>query len=266
MENLKKRVKILKERYEDIAKSLDYNTTACDYNLRELEIDTASKYMKNGDKILDVGCGLGYAVVQYAIRRKVNAYGIDYSKNMISGAKKLIIKHENQLRGTVTFKHASVINLPYNDNSFDVVSSSRCLMALLDWKIQQKALIEIHRVLKKGGKLVLMEGTFDGLKRLNDARNEFNLAPIEAGGKDRLFTLKFHEKVLLDFCSTYYKCKKIKRFGMYYFLTRIVQPLLVAPNSPRYDHKINEIAKQIARKYPDFKGLGHLVTFILEKK
>jgi hypothetical protein len=52
---------------------------------------------------------------------------------------------------------------------------------------------------------------------------------------------------------------------MYYFLTRIVQPLLVAPAKPSYDHKLNEIAREIARVIPDYEGMGHLVAFILRK-
>jgi hypothetical protein len=53
---------------------------------------------------------------------------------------------------------------------------------------------------------------------------------------------------------------------MYYFLTRIVQPLLVAPESPSYSHKLNEVAKMIARQIPDLNELGHLVGFALRKR
>ena len=53
---------------------------------------------------------------------------------------------------------------------------------------------------------------------------------------------------------------------MYYFLTRIVQPLLVAPEPPRYSHKLNEVAKVIARQIPDLNELGHLVGFALRKR
>ena len=51
---------------------------------------------------------------------------------------------------------------------------------------------------------------------------------------------------------------------MYYFLTRIVQPLLVAPEQPRYDHRLNEVAARIAAVCPDFEGLGHLVAFVFQ--
>ena len=86
---------------------------------------------------------------------------------MIDGARRLLEEAAPPLRGSVVFQEASVLELPYPDNHFDVVSSSRCLMALLEWQRQQGALLEIHRVLKPGGVLVLMEGTIEGLERLN---------------------------------------------------------------------------------------------------
>lgn len=256
----------LKRRYDEIAQTLDDKTTACDYNLRELEIDTAASCMKDGDRILDIGCGLGYAVTQYAGRKKVEAHGIDYSEKMIGATWELYHNNRPSLLGTVDFQAANVLELPYENNHFDVVSSSRCLMALLDWELQKKALVEVARVLKPGGTLVLMEGTFEGLDKLNQVRKNFGLEPIAAGGRDRLFTLKFHEQQLLDFCRSLYNCERIQRFGMYYFLTRVVHPLLVAPELPGYNHKINEIAREIARVIPDFEGLGHLVAFVLTKK
>lgn len=255
----------LKNRYEAFAKTLDYKTTASDFQLRELEIDTAAAYMQDGDRVLDVGCGLGYSLIQYASRARIEAIGIDYAKNMVSGANELLQREAPPLKGTVAFRHASVLELPFPDGYFDIVTSARCLMALLDWHLQQGALKEICRVLKPGGKLVLMEGTFEGLERLNAARASFGLDPIAADGRDRLITQKFHERELLDFCSTLFRLERVQRFGMYYFLTRIVQPLLMAPEAPRYDHKLNEVARIVARYYPNFEDLGHLVAFVLVK-
>ncbi|CAN1209698.1 Methyltransferase type 11 domain-containing protein [Tumidithrix helvetica PCC 7403] len=256
----------LKKRYESIATTLDYKTTACDYSLRELEIDTACNYIYDNCKVLDVGCGLGYAVIQYASRFQADVHGIDYAANMIAGAKELLQNNNPSLSGTVNFQEASVLELPYENNTFDVVTSSRCLMALLDWELQKKALQEIHRVLKSGGVLVLMEGTFEGLEKLNSAREKFQLDTIAADGKDRLFTAKFHEQELLDFCKPLYHLEHIQRFGMYYFLTRVVHPLLVAPEQPKYSNKINEIARQVAKFFPNFEDMGHLVAFIFTKR
>lgn len=257
---------LLKERYDTFALSQDYRTTASDYQLRELEIDTGASYMRDGMRTLDVGCGLGYAAAQYALRFNIEAHGIDYSENMVTGARDLLAKNYPQLVPRVTFAHASVMELPFADNHFDVVTSHRCLMALLDWEKQKAALKEIQRVLKPGGVLVLMEGTFEGLDRLNATRGKAGLEPIAPDGRDRLITLKFHEPQLLDFCRPYYVHEQTHRFGMYYFLTRVVQPLLVAPDNPTYDHKLNAVAREIARFMPDLDGMGHLVAFALVKR
>ncbi len=255
---------MLKQRYDEIALTLDDATTACDFNLRDLEIELGIEPIRDGDRILDVGCGLGVALRHYAATRKVDAYGIDYSGNMIDGAKRRLAEAAPDLQ--IDFREASVVDLPFDGDMFDVVTSHRCLMALLDWDLQKEALVEVHRVLKPGGVLVLMEGTFEGLARLNFFRSQFGLGEIDAGGRDRLLTLKFHEPDLLAFVEPYYELQRIQRFGMYYFLTRIVQPLLVAPASPTYDHELNEVAKSIARVVPDFEHMGQLTGFMLRKR
>jgi ubiquinone/menaquinone biosynthesis C-methylase UbiE len=254
----------LKEIYERIALSGDDNTTACDFWLRELEIDLGLQSIRDGDRLLDVGCGLGAALRRYASERRIEACGIDYAANMVEGARKKLEESAPQL--PIEFRQASVTELPFAAGSFDVVTSHRCLMALLEWERQQQALLDIHRVLRPGGVLVLMEGTLEGIERLNHYRRLFGLAEIDPAGRDRLTTLKFREAELLAFVEPHYDLVRIQRFGMYYFLTRIVQPLLVAPEAPRYDHPLNEVARRIARLVPDFEGIGHLVGFVLRKR
>jgi ubiquinone/menaquinone biosynthesis C-methylase UbiE len=255
---------LLRKRYEEIADTGDENTTACDFNLRELEISLALEHIRDNDRILDVGCGPGVALRSYASERRISAYGIDYAENMISFARRRTSEVAPNL--DIIFQQADVTQLPFEDGYFDVVTSSRCLMALLDWDLQQKALLEINRVLKPNATLVLMEGTLDGLERLNECRQKFGLSAIAADGRDRLFTRKFREEELLDFCARHYTVERIQRFGMYYFLTRVVQPLMVAPDAPRYDHPLNAVARQIARVIPDLEGMGHLVGFVLRKR
>jgi ubiquinone/menaquinone biosynthesis C-methylase UbiE len=254
----------LKSRYAEAAQSGDDRATACDFRLRELEIDLGLEHIRDGDSVLDVGCGPGVALRAYATARRIRAVGIDYSDEMIETAKRRL--QETGVDAEIEFGVASVTKLPSDDEEFDVVTSHRCLMALLDWEKQQEALREIHRVLKPSGVLVLMEGTFEGIRRLNDYRRRFGLDEIDPSGRERLHTLKFHEQELLEFTEPLYELVRVQRFGMYYFLTRIVQPLLAAPDPPSYDHPLNEVAMQVARMVPDFQELGHLAGFVLRRR
>lgn len=254
----------LRRRYEAIALTGDDDTTACDFQLRELEIALGLEYMRDGDVVLDVGCGPGVALRRYTAGRSIEAHGLDYAQNMVALAERRA--RELCPAAPIRFHQGSVSETSFQDATFDVVTSHRCLMALLDWDLQQRALGEIHRVLKPGATLVLMEGTFEGLERLNFYRRMFSLPEIDPAGRDRLYTLKFHEQQLLSFMAPRFDLLRIQRFGMYYFLTRIVQPLLVAPEQPRYDHRLNEVAKQIARLVPDFESIGHLVGFVFRKR
>jgi len=256
---------ILKDRYEAIGSSGDDRGTAMDFNLRELEIHTAAGYMQDGHTILDVGCGTGYSLRQYAKRHAVRGFGIDYATKMIETARAKAVE-EADLLGAVAFEQASVLELPFEDNTFDVITSARCLMALLDWPRQQEALTELQRVLKRNGVLVLMEGTLQGLERLNHARRQFGIDEIPAVDHKRLITLKFDEPQLISFGLTLFDLVTIHRFGMYYFITRVLHPLLVAPEQPRNDARINDIAREICKVYPNFDDLGHLVAFVWRKR
>ena len=101
-------------------------------------------------------------------------------QTLVAFARRHVAEQRADLK--IEIEQASVLGLPFPENSFDVVTSHRCLMALLDWEKQQSALLEIARVLKPGGTLVLMEGTLDGIERLNNWRTRFGLSEIDAGG------------------------------------------------------------------------------------
>jgi SAM-dependent methyltransferase len=88
-----------------------------------------------GKKILDIGCGDGDLVEKYR-NQGYDMQGLDlnYSSEFV--------------------KKGSILNLPYKNESFDVLL---CLDVLqyLDFDGQEKALCEMKRVLKKGGSILL---------------------------------------------------------------------------------------------------------------
>ncbi len=105
--------------------------------------------VKDGMKILEVGCGGGHftnMIKKYYPSCEV--YGIDLDNNHIKFAKKESKKQNIE----VNYQVADIKELPFNDNSFDLVFSHTVVEHLPfdDFIKEQK------RVLKTGGKLVIM--------------------------------------------------------------------------------------------------------------
>lgn len=105
------------------------------------------RYFK-GKKVLDVGCGNGYVLSRYA-REGAEVYGIDITETAVR-----LSRMRFELFGlSGNFRVANAEQLPFKDNSFDCVCSMGVLHHTPD---TQKALEEVHRVLKPGGKVILM--------------------------------------------------------------------------------------------------------------
>lgn len=96
-------------------------------------------------KILDVGCGSGGELrnlMRYGAD-PANLYGIDLIPERVEIAKKLS-PNFNITEGSAT-------ELPFEDNSFDIVSQFTVFTSILDKDIREKAASEMLRVLKPNG-------------------------------------------------------------------------------------------------------------------
>ncbi len=102
----------------------------------------------NKKKVLDVGSGNGYVLSKYAIEG-AEVFGIDITQEGID----LCRKRFDNLNLQGHFQVADAQKLPFADNSFDCVCSMGVLHHVPD---TQKALDEIYRVLKPGGRLIVM--------------------------------------------------------------------------------------------------------------
>jgi len=110
--------------------------------------------VKGGDKVLDVGCGTG----TLALRLKKHAgnrglvAGIDASRGMLRQAEIKSDKENIQL----DFGVASIENIPFPDNFFDVITST-WVIHQLSLPLKKKGLKEILRVLSVGGHFLLVD-------------------------------------------------------------------------------------------------------------
>ena len=108
-------------------------------------------------KILEVSFGSGYLMTQYA-SNNYEIYGIDYNDKMLEITENKIKK----LNITAKLSQGNVEKLPFPDDTFDTVINT---MAFTGYPDGQKAMIELKRVLKHGGKLLLVD--FDYPKNRN---------------------------------------------------------------------------------------------------
>ena len=113
--------------------------------IRRAVRDTAS-----GDRVLDACCGTGDIGIAIAKRRPdLRVTGLDFSENMLRGA----LRKSRGIRN-IRFKCGDVCRLPYADDTFGAVCISFGLRNTPDYK---RTIRELHRVLKPGGTLYLID-------------------------------------------------------------------------------------------------------------
>jgi len=110
-------------------------------------------FPEKGLKILDVGCGTGELSLLFAeMGHRVT--GIDISGKMLKTAE----SKAEACRADITFREGDAENPPFETSSFDIVFSRHLLWTLPDPK---KAVENWGRVLRKNGKVVIIDGVWD---------------------------------------------------------------------------------------------------------
>ena len=113
--------------------------------------------IKDGERILDVGCGTGTLAI--AAKRHVGqagaVYGVDASPEMLARAEKKARKAGVE----VVFRNGLAEALPLEDSFFDAALST-VMLHHLPAKTRRQCAIEIRRVLKPGGRVLAVD--FEG--------------------------------------------------------------------------------------------------------
>ena len=121
--------------------------------LKDLRIFTVKlAEVKEGEKILDVGCASGDQVFHYA-KAGAFATGIDLNDKMIKIALK---RKEKEGISNADFRVASTLSLPFENSVFDKASISLVLHEI-DSEERNKVISEMKRVVKKDGQLIFID-------------------------------------------------------------------------------------------------------------
>ncbi len=103
-----------------------------------------------GERALDLCCGTGDLTLALA-RRGADVTGLDFSEKMLAVARQ---RAKNQRIIPTSFIQGDALQIPFPDASFDIVTIGYGLRNLADL---DAGLREIRRVLKSGGRLVILE-------------------------------------------------------------------------------------------------------------
>ena len=118
----------------------------------EIELEHLHRYLMaavhcSGKAVLDIACGKGSTAFYLAEKYGCSVVGIDISEELIQEAEDTCRK--KGLNNKVRFEVGNAMDLPFDDNEFDVAISQGILVFVDD---KTKTINEASRVLKDGGK------------------------------------------------------------------------------------------------------------------
>lgn len=110
-----------------------------------------------GKRVLEISFGTGYLLLQYASQHE--SYGVDYNARMVE------IAEDNLSRKNIyaDLKNGNVEQLPFPDDFFDCIVNT---MAFSGYPNGEKAIKEISRTLRPGGKLILLDFNYPSDRNL----------------------------------------------------------------------------------------------------
>jgi ubiquinone/menaquinone biosynthesis C-methylase UbiE len=203
-----------------------------DKHLLNAEIELIKQRILPNTKVLDVGCGEGEGTLVYSVITGVMIHAADFSETRLKKAAERLKVREN-----VVLKQVDFLAEYSLDNDYDIIISQRFLINLMEWRLQSKVLLGLGAMLKPGGRLVLLEGSKQGVASLNEFRAAWGLAPIPV----KWHNLFFDDHVLIEFMQQAgFSLLEQDGLGTYFLLTRGIRPNL--DKEVNWDCEFNRLA------------------------
>ncbi|MGL6105880.1 class I SAM-dependent methyltransferase [Romboutsia sp.] len=129
--------------------------------LKEVNMVLDMLNIKGDEYVLDAGCGKGLYLIGIAKRLiKGKVVGIDkWTKDLSNNCKENTLLNA-KIEGVidkVKIRTGDMTKIPYEEKTFDLIISSFVINNILEESMRKKALLEIVRVLKNGGKLCIID-------------------------------------------------------------------------------------------------------------
>jgi ubiquinone/menaquinone biosynthesis C-methylase UbiE len=137
--------------------------------------EVVSSQLAPGSSVLEVAPGPGYLAIELA-RAGYRVVGLDISRTFIEIAN----ANAQAAVAAVDFRHGNVSHMPFAADSFDFII---CQAAFKNFSEPVLALCEMHRVLKPGGKAVILDLRPDA----SPAQIDAEVKKMRAGSFSSLF-------------------------------------------------------------------------------
>lgn len=139
-----------------IAKSYDLNNRLHslwrDQAWRRAAVRAAG--VRKGDSVLDVACGTGDLTQAFAATEARKVVGLDFTPEMLDIARGKMLRRPTTEASKLRYVEGDAMALPFEDGSFDVVSIA---FGIRNVARPEKAFAEFFRVLRPGGRLIVLE-------------------------------------------------------------------------------------------------------------
>jgi len=210
-----------------------------DKHIIELENNFIENILKSkkSKNLLEIGCGNGQRTIRFSKYCAGKTLGVDYSSKMMSQANLLLQKQDKNIQKKVSFE-VHDINHFTSTILFDIVISCRCIVNQASTSDQLRLFEKIHEHLQPGGSFIIAEQSEEGLEYLDSLRKEFGLNQIKVPWHN----LPIKESYILSKLKNKFEIKKLNRLGNFYYISRVIHPVLIFPEEPDPNAKINDLA------------------------
>jgi 2-polyprenyl-3-methyl-5-hydroxy-6-metoxy-1,4-benzoquinol methylase len=202
-----------------------------------------------GKHLLEVGCGMGYDSLEF-LKRGVCVTATDLTPNAVN-----LTRRHFQIEGARAedVRTANVLELPFQDNTFDAVWANGVLHATGD---TPRAIREVRRVLKPGGRAIISHfyrrpSWMYLLHRLGGQNIEFKEGdpPVNEFYTEDEILAMFQGFLIIEAVQEHYRALPVSRVGLkaalYHYGFRPVYNLIPESVARRLAYKLSVTALKI---------------------
>lgn len=231
-----------------------------DIEMIRLEVEQIASRIPPNSSVLDIGCANGFStklVADSTTPQKL--YASDFSEPMVESASRVL---KDAAPNVQTFVgDICAIDLP--NETVDACYAIRVVINLPSWELQKKAILECLRVTRRGGVVLLSEGFWEPLARLNSIRMILGLKPLVEHDFNRYLK---QERLMEWLTDLDLRFELIEFSSMYYLGSRIARELATDHQSySGYSNPINNIFSKLARNYPQCGDIGVQKLLVINK-